>query len=100
MKAPNGKLSGDGSVQGRRHEGHLGPVTPQIFFVSIKFCCGQKNLFETYDKSKIIFPKYVDLSCPQTLKPGYGPGSAKIVSAIRIFCFEGHTSSRCSITFF
>jgi len=26
---------------------------------------------------------------PQTLKPGYGPSSAKIVSAIRIFCFEG-----------
>jgi len=29
---------------------------------------------------------------PQTLKPGYGPGSAKIVSAIRIFCFEGYSS--------
>jgi len=32
---------------------------------------------------------------PQILKPGYGPGSAKIVSAIRIFCFEGHSASRC-----
>jgi len=35
---------------------------------------------------------------PQILKPGCGPGSAKIVSAIRIFCFEGHSVSRCSIT--
>jgi len=35
---------------------------------------------------------------PQTSKPSYGPGSAKIVSAIRIFCFEGHSASRCSIT--
>jgi len=32
----------------------------------------------------------------QTLEPGYGPGSAKIVSAIRIFCFEGHSVRRCS----
>jgi len=30
--------------------------------------------------------------------PDYRPGSAKIVSAIRIFCFEGRSSSRCSIT--
>jgi len=30
----------------------------------------------------------------QTLKPGYGPGSAQIVSAIRIFCFEGHSALR------
>jgi len=35
---------------------------------------------------------------PPTLKPGYGSGSAKIVSAIRIFCLEGHLPSRCSIT--
>ena len=38
---------------------------------------------------------------PRTfLKAGYGPGSAKIVSAIRIFCFEGHSATRCSIMFF
>jgi len=35
---------------------------------------------------------------PQTSKPGYGPGFAKIVSAIRIFCFEVYSASRCSIT--
>jgi len=33
----------------------------------------------------------------QTLKPGYGPDSANIVSAIRLFRFEGHSTSRCSI---
>jgi len=38
------------------------------------------------------------VSSSQTLKPGYGPDSAKIVAAIRIFCFEGHLASRCSIT--
>jgi len=32
---------------------------------------------------------------PQTLKTGYGPGSARIVSAIRIFCVEGHSAIRC-----
>jgi len=40
---------------------------------------------------------------PQILKPGYRPDSAKIVSVIRIFCFESHLVSRCSImskTFF
>ena len=41
---------------------------------------------------KSVFP-------PETLKAGYGPGSAKIVSAIRILRFEGHTVPRCSITF-
>jgi len=35
---------------------------------------------------------------PQTSKSGYGPGSAKIVSAIRIFCFEVYSAWRCSIT--
>jgi len=34
---------------------------------------------------------------PQTLKHGYGPDSAKIVSAINVFWFEGHSASRCSI---
>ena len=35
---------------------------------------------------------------PQTLIPGYRPGSAKIVSAIRIFSFEDHSVSRYSLT--
>jgi len=71
----------------------------QIFFVSFKFCFGQKICLKHVIKTN-IFLKHVGLSCTQTLKPGYGPGSAKIVSAIRIFCFEGHTASRCSIMFY
>jgi len=35
---------------------------------------------------------------PQTPKTGYWPDSGKIVSAIRIFCFESHSASKCSIT--
>ena len=35
---------------------------------------------------------------PQTLKPYYRPGCAKIMSAITIFYFEVHSASRCSIT--
>ena len=35
---------------------------------------------------------------PQTFKPNYGPGCAKIVSAIKVFWFEGHSAWRCSIT--
>ena len=37
---------------------------------------------------------------PQTLKPGYGSASAKIVSAIRIFCFKGNSATTRSIMFF
>jgi len=40
-----------------------------------------------------IAPKNAFCSA-QTLKPGYGPGFAKIVSEMRIFCFEGHSASR------
>jgi len=65
---------------------------PQISFVPSQILCAQKN-----DKNKNISPKKMYFS-PQTFKPGYGPGSAKIVSAIRIFCFEGHLASRYSIT--
>ena len=32
---------------------------------------------------------------PPTLKPDYEPDSAKIASAIKVFCFEGHSASRC-----
>ena len=94
-EGPDGRLSGDSSAQARRHGGHLGAVTPKSFLWSCKFCCAQKNLFQTHDKKKNLLPKNV---FPPNLKPGFGPGSAKIVSAIRIFCFEGHSVSRCSIT--
>jgi len=51
MKAPNGRLSGDGSAQARRHGGAFGGSYPKSFFVPLKFCCAQKNLFQTYDKN-------------------------------------------------
>jgi len=50
MKAPNGRLSGNGSSQARRRGGAFGGSYPQIFFVPSKLCCAQKNLFQTYDK--------------------------------------------------
>jgi len=43
MKVPNG----DGSAQTRRHGGSY----PKIFFVPPKFCCVEKQLFQTYDKN-------------------------------------------------
>ena len=97
-EGPNGRLSGDGSTQARRHGGAFGVSYPQIFFVPPKFCFAQKYLFQAFVVIKIkIFPP-IKMYSPQTLKPGYRPGSAKIVSAIRIFCFEVHSTSRCSIT--
>ena len=33
MKVPSGRLSGDGSAEGRRHGGAFGGSYPQIFFV-------------------------------------------------------------------
>jgi len=50
MKAPNGRLSGDGSDQARRHGGAFGGSYHQILFVPPKFGCFQTNLFQTYDK--------------------------------------------------
>jgi len=67
-----------------KHEG------PQIFVVL------RKIWFKHMIKQNLSSPKSVYY--PQTLKPGYGPDSAKIVSAIRIFCFEGRSASRCSVT--
>jgi len=62
---------------------------PQISFVPLKMllCLENKNL----SPLNMYF-------APQTLKPGYRPDSAKIVFAIKVFCFEGHSASRCSIT--
>jgi len=59
--------------------GHSGAVTPNLFCVSENFVVLRKQ------KS---FPLNMYFS-PQTLKPGYGPDSAKIVSAIKVFWFDG-----------
>ena len=50
------KTSGDGSAQARRHGGAFGGSNPQIFFVPLKFCCAQINLFQTYDTNWNLFP--------------------------------------------
>jgi len=77
--------------------GNSEAVTLKSFLCLIKFCCAQKNLFQTCDKNRNLSPLKMCFS-PKKLKPGYRPGSAKIVSVIRIFCFEGQSASRCSIT--
>jgi len=51
MKAPNERLSGDGSTHASKHGGAFGVSYPQIFFVPPKFRFAQKNLFQTYDKN-------------------------------------------------
>ena len=56
MNAPNGRLSGDGSAQAPRHGGTFGGSYLQIFLCLPKYCCAQKNLFQTYDKNKNISP--------------------------------------------
>jgi len=90
MKASSGRLSADGSVQARRRGGALGAVTAKSFLCPSNFVVLRKNCFKRMIKVKIF--------APQTLKPGYGPGSTKIVSAIIIFYFEALSASRCCIT--
>ena len=97
MKVPNGRLSGDGSTQARRHSAAFGVSYPKSVFVPQNFVVLRKNCFKHMIKIKMFLPQKCILP-PQALKPGYGPGSTKIVSAIRIFCFEVHSVSRCSIT--
>jgi len=53
MKDPNGRLSGNGSAQARRH---VGTVTPNSFLCLSKFYCAQEHLFWTYDKNKNLYP--------------------------------------------
>ena len=67
--------------------------SPNLFcaptnFVVLRKICFKRIITTNLSPLKMYF-------LPQILKPGYGPGSAKIVSAIRIFCFEGHSASRC-----
>ena len=76
--------------------GYSREVTPNLFCVLPNFIVLPKNCFKHMIKTKIFPHKMYFL--PQTLKRGYGPSSAKIVSAIRIFCFEDHSASKCSRT--
>ena len=97
MKAPNGRLPRPA------YTGTFVGSYPQIFFMPLEFCCAQKNCFKHMittnlsHNNKNLSPMKCILPS-QTLKPGYRPCSVKIVSAIRIFYFESHSASRCSIT--
>jgi len=87
MKAPEGRISGDVLTRPADTEGIRGEL-PQNLVVL------RKIYFKHMIKTK-IFPSKKMFLAPN---PGHRPVSAKIVSAIRIFCFEGHSASRCSIT--
>jgi len=96
MKVLYGRLFGSGAAQARRHGGHSGEVTPKSFLCSSNFVVLRKICVK-HDKNLNLSPIKMYFA-PQTSKPGYRPSSAKIVSAIRIFCFEVYSASRCSIT--
>jgi len=77
--------------QARRYRGAFGASYPPKFLSPPNFVVPTKICFKHVIKTKfLIFP-------PQTLKPGYRPGSVKTVPAIRLFCFEGHSTSRSGI---
>ena len=97
MKAPIGRLSSDGLPMPADAVGHAGAVAPKSFLWPPNFVVLSKICFKHLIKIK-IFPHKNVFPPPQTLKPGYGPGSAKIVSVIRIFQYETYSASRCSIT--
>jgi len=83
MKVPNERLSGDGSAQTADTRGIRGQLPPHLYCAP-KICCA-------LDENKNF--SHLKIYCSlQALKPGYVPGSAKIVSAIRIVCFEGHSA--------
>ena len=42
MKAPNGRLSDNGSAQARRHGGRSGAVTPKSFCAATDLFCGHR----------------------------------------------------------
>jgi len=97
MKAPNGRLSGDSSAQAHRHMGVFGRMLPPNLFCALpNFVVLRKICFKRMIKTKIFPPKMYFVH--QTLKRGFGRSSAKMVSAIRIFCFKGHSAWRCRIT--
>jgi len=85
MKVPQWKITGD--IRGQLPQSFLCPPN----CVVLRTICFKHMIKQNLSPLKMYF-------APQTLKPGYGHGSAKIVPAIRTFCFEGHSASRCSIT--
>jgi len=96
MKDPNGRHYGDGSALARRHGGAFGGSYTQIFLVPSEILLYSEKLVLNMTNQKSFPPEMY--FTPKTENHGYGPGSAIIVSAIKVFCFEGHLASRCSIT--
>jgi len=62
--------------------GIRGQLPPNLVCASQNYVVLRKFRFKHMIKIKIVPLKNV--FSPQTLKPGYGPGSAKIVSAIQV----------------
>jgi len=86
---------GDGSAQASRHGGIRGHL-PKSLYASRHFLVLKKIGYKHMIKTS-IYPVNMHF-VPPNLKIGYRPGSAKTVFVSKIFCFEGHSASRCSIT--
>jgi len=56
MKVTSGRLSGDGSVQVRRHGGHSETITPKYFLCPPNFVVLRKVCFKHMIKIKIFSP--------------------------------------------
>ena len=70
-KVPNGRLSGDGSAQARRHEGHSRVVTPKSFLCPPNFVVLRNIFFKHMIKLKIFRPeKCIFPPKPQNLAAG------------------------------
>jgi len=65
MKAPNGRLSGDGSAQTRRHGGIWEQLPPNLFCPLPNFVMLRKMCFKYMIKTKVFPPKNV--FCPLNL---------------------------------
>ena len=55
-EGPNGRISGDGSSQARRHEGHSGRLPPNLLCVLPNFVMLRKICFKHKIKTKIFTP--------------------------------------------
>ena len=80
-----------GGHSGKVTGGHSGKVSPKSFLCLPQILlCSETLILNVWWKQKPFPP--LTYFAPQILKPNYGPGSAKILSAIKIICFEGHSA--------
>ena len=66
-----------------------GKLPPKSFLLPPNFLFSEKSVLNVQKQKSFPLKMYL---VPKTLKPDWGPSSAKIVSAIRIVCFEGHSA--------